>query len=247
MASTALLAEGDLAQRLAPPYRADTTEDRSWTFDAMAGAGAIRSTVSDMLRYAAAHLDPPEGPLGAALRLATDLHHDGKPGESDMGLGWHASGAKRRWHNGQTGGYHSFLALDLEAHRAVVVLSNTATGHVDRIGDEVFRTLAGQEVAPAVLDPVRAVAPEVLARYEGTYELQPGVLFVVRPDGDRLFVRLADQPEFRVFPDGADAAAHAYRYRVVEAKLVFEVPDEGLATAVVLHQNGRVMRAARRP
>ena len=39
----------------------------------------------------------------------------------------------------------------------------------------------------------------------------------------------------------------AFAYRIVNARIVFEAPEEGPATALVLHQNGREMRAARSP
>ena len=40
-----------------------------WTFDALAGAGALWSSVDDLALFVRAHLEPPEGALGEAMRL----------------------------------------------------------------------------------------------------------------------------------------------------------------------------------
>jgi CubicO group peptidase (beta-lactamase class C family) len=42
------------------------------------------------------------------------------------------------WHNGGTGGYRSFVALDRERGRAVVVLSDVASD-VDDLGADLLR------------------------------------------------------------------------------------------------------------
>ena len=44
------------------------------------------------------------------------------------------------FHNGGTGGYRSFLALDTKRGRAVVVLSNSAHG-VDEVGFKLLKEL----------------------------------------------------------------------------------------------------------
>ena len=53
-----------------------------------------------------------------------------------IGLGWvvlETNGRTIRWHNGGTGGYHSFVGFDAERGVGVVVLSN-CTSSIDDIG-----------------------------------------------------------------------------------------------------------------
>ena len=45
------------------------------------------------------------------------------------------------WHNGGTGGYRSFVALDPEGRTGVVVLASSARS-VDRLGLALVRALA---------------------------------------------------------------------------------------------------------
>lgn len=134
-----------MRSRLAPPHGADLTPASPWRFQAMAGAGALRSTAEDMIRYARAHLDPPDNQLGEAIELAWRVHQPPiAPQDFAMGLGWHlARDGITRWHNGQTGGYHAMLLIDRPRRIAVVVLSNTATMQIDPLAEQLVRLLAG--------------------------------------------------------------------------------------------------------
>jgi D-alanyl-D-alanine-carboxypeptidase/D-alanyl-D-alanine-endopeptidase len=108
-----------------------------WAFGALEGAGALRSTVADLLTFARACLDPPAGTLGEALDLARRPHHRGRLPFAANGLGWmlRTRDRSRRpveicWHNGGTYGGSSFLAVDLTHHLAVVALGNSGPGLV---------------------------------------------------------------------------------------------------------------------
>lgn len=99
-----------------------------WIFDALAGAGALRSTTSDLLRFVEAQLDPEGTPMAAALRLSHDVHHRAG-GDLELGLGWHVDtsiGNGLWWHNGATAGFRSFVAFEPEAGVGLVVLCNEA-------------------------------------------------------------------------------------------------------------------------
>ena len=100
--------------------------ERAWTANGTAPAGGIRSTAADLVRYARAQLDG-TAPGAAALEPQWD---DGSGGR--YGLAWiteEHGGREITWHNGQTGGFWSMVALDRESGRAVVMLSNVSAGH----------------------------------------------------------------------------------------------------------------------
>ena len=112
---------------------------------ALAGAGALRSTAPDMLRFLAANLDPASTPLAAQLVRIQRPRHRLCRG-MDVGLGWlivRPRGPARAmlWHNGGTNGFRSFVGAIRDAGIAVVVLGNTARS-VDRLGLRVVRALA---------------------------------------------------------------------------------------------------------
>jgi CubicO group peptidase (beta-lactamase class C family) len=112
-----------------------------WTFPAMAAAGGLRSTVDDMLRFARATIYPPEGTLGAAVRLARTPVWEGRV--RAMGLGWQMrrrpGGAEALWHNGGTFATSSFLALHTSEERAVVAFGNSGPGWLGRLDGPSWR------------------------------------------------------------------------------------------------------------
>ena len=97
-----------------------------WTMRAYAPAGSIRSSPADMTSYARALLAG-DAPGSDALTPRADA------GEVErIGYAWFTTDGVT-WHNGMTGGFSSFVGLDRESERAVVVLSDTAV-NLDALG-----------------------------------------------------------------------------------------------------------------
>ena len=104
--------------------------------DLLPAGGSLRSDAADMTRFLAACLAPPDGPVGAALRLAQQPHVRVRA-RFHIGLCWLLSTYRRDlqvvWHNGGTWGFTSFAGFAPGRGAAAVVLSDTARG-VDRTG-----------------------------------------------------------------------------------------------------------------
>lgn len=124
----------------------------AWDLDAMAGAGAIRSTANDMLTYLEAQLHPEKFPtLTAAIKQTHELRANALPGMK-IGLGWlYVEKGEYYWHNGGTGGFSSYAFFDPKNDCAAIVLFNTTVGSsfADRLGTYVRQRLVGE--APASL------------------------------------------------------------------------------------------------
>ncbi|CAL9568474.1 D-alanyl-D-alanine-carboxypeptidase_endopeptidaseAmpH [Nocardiopsis dassonvillei] len=108
-----------------------------WLAMAYAPTGGVRSTPADMERFARALLD------GTAPGTAA-LEPRWPDGEDRIGYAWvttDVGGTEVTWHNGGTGGFVSMLALDREAGRAVIVLSNTTAA----VEGQAVRLLTGKE------------------------------------------------------------------------------------------------------
>jgi serine-type D-Ala-D-Ala carboxypeptidase/endopeptidase len=115
-----------------------------WHMGAMPGAGALYSTVPDLLRLLRAHLRPDDTALPDAVRLVQQPQVR-KNRWLQVGLGWFLSpvrstGCTALWHNGGTGGFTSYVALAPAAGAGVVVLADTARS-VDRLGVRLLSTL----------------------------------------------------------------------------------------------------------
>jgi serine-type D-Ala-D-Ala carboxypeptidase/endopeptidase len=237
MKRTRIALSDDDKASLAPGHNVDGTPVANWDLDALAGAGALRSTVNDMLSFLAAQLDPASTRLEAAIRASHEPRRaaGGMPGQ--VALGWMIAGdGQTWWHNGGTGGYHSYAAFDPKENRAVVVLCNTSSDVVDQLGANVMLALAGQSIPPPPAGrKVAHVDAKVLAQYPGQYELAPGIVLTVTLDGDKLSAQLTGQDKFRIYPESDEK----FFYRIVDAQIVFVKNDSGEVEKLVLHQNGQ--------
>jgi CubicO group peptidase (beta-lactamase class C family) len=68
LADNGITLSDDQAARLAPGHTAKGEPTLNWEIPCLAGAGALRSTAAEMLTFLRANRDPPETPVGAALR-----------------------------------------------------------------------------------------------------------------------------------------------------------------------------------
>jgi serine-type D-Ala-D-Ala carboxypeptidase/endopeptidase len=135
----------------------------AWDLDALAGAGAIRSTAGDMLTYLEANLHPEKvasgaatgtpgaHTLSAALVLSHELRAEVGPGMR-IALAWlYNTDTGSYWHNGATGGYSSYALFNPKGDFAVIVLLNTsisdAGSFADLVGQHIAQRLTGK---PAV-------------------------------------------------------------------------------------------------
>ena len=144
--------------RFIPGHDANHRPAHAWDLVAFAGAGAIRSSASDMLTYLEANLHPetlkPAGnspaatTLAAAIRQQHELRADAFPG-TRIALAWlFESESGNYWHNGGTGGYSSYAFFNPKGDYAAVVLLNTTLGttgsFADRLGQHISQRLAGK-------------------------------------------------------------------------------------------------------
>jgi CubicO group peptidase (beta-lactamase class C family) len=235
MTNTLITLSPALKKRLAPGHDASGAPARNWDLPTFAGAGALRSTVNDLLTFLSANLELHPATLAPAMRLAQEPRRDAGA-QMKIGLGWHIAekhDAKIVWHNGGTGGYHSFIGFNPATRRAVVLLANSAHSF-DDIGFHLLESkysLAGAESAKG--RTVLQLKPEILDRYVGRYQLAPGAFFNLRRDGNRLLAQLTGQSYIEIYPESETN----FFYKVVDAQITFHVAG-GRTTELVLHQNG---------
>jgi len=144
--------------RFIPGHTGDHQPAHAWDLDALAGAGAIRSTAPDMLAYLEANLhpetlkpasnSPAAKTLSAALIQQHELRADVGPG-TRIALAWlHDDDSGNYWHNGATGGYSSYAFFNPKADYAAVVLLNATVSRkgsfADLLGQHISQRLAGK-------------------------------------------------------------------------------------------------------
>lgn len=218
----------------------DGVEGPMWTPSAIAPAGNIHATAPELARYGRAYLDP-ASPLREAMALATVPRRPTlEDMNASMGLGWHIlQNGRTLFHNGQAS-MRSFLGIDRAHGYVVVVLSNTRGAVADALGMNLLSVLRGEPVAPPTA-PGIALTAEQMQRLVGHYPLSPTFAIDVRVHEDALQIQATGQPAV-----GLDAISPTeLRVQGVAATLTFELGPDGLATRLVLHQNGHDMPGER--
>lgn len=233
MGSTGITLTPAMRARLAPGHDGAGNPVPNWDFDTMAGAGALRSTAGDMLRYLKTLLP---APAGSPYALAIGRQRTAMAG-ADIALGWHLSDVRNTriaWHNGMTAGYASYAGVTADGKRGVVVLANTSAPLDD---------IAQAALVPGAPPPAEtvALAPDVLAGYTGKYQLAPGFALSVQPLRQGLQVQATGQPPF----DAQATARDEFIVAAVGARLVFRRNAAGAVDGLVLHQHGQEMAGKR--
>ena len=223
--------------RLAAGHNAGGQVVPAWDLASLQGAGALRSSAADMLRYLAAniaaHADSTSNrPLAAALRLTHEPRHSLGPG-ADIALAWGRSttqsGATIFSHDGGTGGHRTFAAFDPGRRVAVIVLSASAAD-INDIGRHLL-----DESYPLTRERVAiTLPPETLDGLLGEYALTPEFHITITREGAQLYLQATGQPRFPIYAE----SENSFFLRVVEAQVDFARGPDGKATRLTLHQGG---------
>jgi len=231
----------EMTRRLAPGHAENGTPTANWDFPSLPAAGALRSTLDDMLTYIHANADSTSTPLGPTLAMTHSARRPAGSPAMQIGLAWNRvrapSGHTVVWHNGGSGGYRSFTGYDEATGLGVVVLTNTSRS-VDEMGMHLLDSL----VPLPTLRKAVSLPIEELAQYVGTYEIQPGVVFMITREGSQMMAQITGQPANPIYPSGPGE----FFYTVVDATLSFQRDATGAVTGLVLHQGALTVPARRK-
>ena len=242
MRSTSITLSEEQKKLLAPGHNRVGDIVPQWDIPTLAGAGALRSNVEDMMKFLAANLDTVTA-LSRNIRDATVVRRSAGNPITDIGLGWHSrkifDGKRIVWHNGGTGGYRTIAAFDPVSRRGVVVLTNSQHG-ADDIGFHLIEpSIALADLTPQVDRVAVAVSDAVLERYVGEYELAPAVKMTVTRTGNELFAQLTGQRSIRLWPENETD----FFIKEVDAQVKFARDAGGVTTSLTLFQNGQTITA----
>jgi serine-type D-Ala-D-Ala carboxypeptidase/endopeptidase len=133
----------DMRKRLAPPYDDQRRPTRNWDLPTLAGAGGIRSTVSDMLKFIKANLGNDDTSLAKAIRLSHRRLYTMDNGKG-IGSAWNISrNGEILFHGGSTGGYRAWMAIVPNRNLGIVVLANTTDARIYKFGDQLVHMAMG--------------------------------------------------------------------------------------------------------
>jgi D-alanyl-D-alanine-carboxypeptidase/D-alanyl-D-alanine-endopeptidase len=224
--------------RFAEPWDGDRRV-RPWTFQALASAGALRSTLGDLSKLADALLAGPKGPLGKVWpSLAGDLVQMPSVGGA-IGLGLihvRTNGEDTYLHDGGTAGFRSLIEVRPTSGRAAIVLASNAGANPD-----AWLPAWEAKAHPPVNRSEVTLPSAALDPYAGVYTIDKNARFTLLRQGDGLIARLTGQPFSPIFASAKDE----FFYKIVDAQISFHRDAEGKITGLTLHQNGRDLPATR--
>ena len=244
MNSTKIQLSAEMKSRFAIGHNEIGQPVKSWDLPTLAGAGGLRSTTHDLLNFLAASLGLTKSNLSPTMqRTQTVQRQTGTP-DLEIGLGWHIlkkHGTEIIWHNGGTGGYHSFIGFDKKKQLGVVVLSNSSNS-IDDIGLHLLeKQFPLTKHKPLKEWKAIALNPKLYDAYVGRYDLSPTFILRITKEGNRLYVQATGQPKVELFPE-AEADFFA---KEVDAQITFVKDEQGQVNQLILHQSGQNLSAKR--
>jgi hypothetical protein len=129
--------------------------------------------------------------------------------------------------------------------QATVVFDAPAAGHSGRL---VLQQGGYDRIAPRVTDAeadrletlpplTHTAVPPTTALFDsfvGDYRAANGLTLSITRAGDRLLVQATGQPQVALTPEGP----RDFFLDMIDIQVTFQGPDNGPATAIVLHQSG---------
>lgn len=134
-----------ISNQLVKGLDAQGNETPNWDLNVLVGAGGIVSSVIDLSRFALAQFNDSDQILALTRKPTFTLQAN----KAHMGLGWaikNNTGEEWITHSGGTGGYRSFITIDMTNRTGVIILSNLSAFHkknmnIDNLGIRLLGTL----------------------------------------------------------------------------------------------------------
>jgi CubicO group peptidase (beta-lactamase class C family) len=202
MDSTRVTLTPELKSRLAIGHAMPGRPVLGTDLSSFPGAGGLRSTANDLLKFVSAYMGLTPSPLNPLMQKAEAFHS--LESGAKLRLAWWGDGTVFE-HGGLTFGFKTELAFDSKKRRGIVVLSNCANSRFFPAVMENWHLLGRRSPLPKRTVPVDTA---LFDRYVGQYQTDNREICTVRRESERLMVqwighsdkRMAGFPSFEVFP-----------------------------------------------
>jgi serine-type D-Ala-D-Ala carboxypeptidase/endopeptidase len=213
-----------------------------WDLPTLTGAGSLRSSGNDLLKFLAANLDLQPSPINASLQKTHKIQRQTDSPNMAIALGWHVfnlKGTEIICHEGGTGGFRSFIGFSKTQRLGIVVLGNSESD----VSDLGFHLLDSRSPLAKYQPQKAAIAvdPKLLATYVGRYELTPEFSITITQEQDRLYLQATAQPKVELFAE----TPTQFFLTIVKAKITFIKDAQGQTDRLILDQNGQQLPGQR--
>src|SRR5215813_7080925 len=191
--------------------------------------------------------------------LAPEMTDANKPIRLSYGLGWGlywTPYGKAFFKEGHDEGWRNYTVYFDKPKTGIVIMTNSSNG--EGIFKDLLETLIRNTFTPiewegytpfSQLPPRKplkerkevVVDPKVLDRYVGRYGEPPNLILTISREGDHLFIQENDEPKQELFAESESR----FFSKLNDDELTFQVDNQGQATAMVLHVDGKDIRIKR--
>src|SRR6476646_4283937 len=197
-------------------------------------AGGLYSTTEDLLRWE-------QGLFGGKLLSPASLAKMTTPFKEDYAFGLGVSsqgGHKAITHDGGIQGFNTSMIYYPDEKLVIEVLANINGPAAGQIAAALGKVAHGEKVVLTSERKEITLAPQVLQKYVGNYELtvqSQSFPFVITLEEGKLLAKLDNQPKFPIFAE----SEILFFYKIVDGQIEFIKDDKGAINGLVIHRNGR--------
>jgi len=192
-------------------------------------AGSLYSTVHDLYRW-------DRSLYTEKLLKKASMEKMFTPVTNDYAYGWAVSKKNGRTviaHGGGINGFSTMIDRYPDQDAVVIVLSNVANGNADGLANQLSNALLGDNVELPWERKEVSVAPAILDRYTGTYDLGALQLKVTNENG-KLMVQATGQSKVPAFAESDTK----FFLKAVDASFEFVPGKDGKVDEMILYQGG---------
>ncbi|MCU0239422.1 MAG: DUF3471 domain-containing protein, partial [Pyrinomonadaceae bacterium] len=180
-------------------------------------------------------------PLATTLAEAIKMKRPTDSPNSQIGLGWHSLKLSENeiiWHNGGTGGFLSYLAIDPKQRKGTFLVINSADqSSMQMIESVAFNSFNSKFPIRKPTPPKKEISlsEEILDKYIGEYQLAPTFSIFITREGKQLFAQATGQGKFELYAEKEDE----FFAKVAKISISFKKDADGKITEMILRQSGQ--------
>jgi len=205
------------------------------------GAGALRTTMNDMLKFLKANMAPKQSKLEQAINITHKPYLPSAIPDTRTGLAWNITPTGLStvvWHEGQIQSHYAFIGVDRKQGIGTVILSGSGIPLTD-IGIHILdsrQSISQSEVPP---QGEFNAADLSLESFVGQYKVKANYVITVFVEDERLFSQASGMPKLEIVP----ISETQFNVKGFNIKMTFIKDQAGEITSLIVHQAGTEVKA----
>ncbi|HKO79342.1 MAG TPA: serine hydrolase, partial [Chitinophagaceae bacterium] len=220
-------------------------EALNWDMSWAGGAGAIYSTIDDLLKWnQALYGGKVLNEKSMKEALTPVVLKNGNPPSMKYGYGLGLNAFRGEDIIGHSGGLHGFitqLSYYPKEKLTIVMFSNSDQPQVNFDPAKIAEAFLWNKMDKQTSYAEATEKPKNLQVLTGRYEIMHAGVLTVTTESDKLFAQITGQSKFEIFP----ASDTEFFWKVVDARIKFIKDDKGEITQAVIFQNGQELKGNR--